>query len=448
MASNTPASVRNLVIYEIYVRNHTPAGTFAAVEADLPRIRSMGVDVIWLMPIHPIGQLNHKGTLGCPYSIQDYRNVNPEYGTLDDFQRLVQRAHDLGLQVWIDVVYNHTSHDSVLVQGHPEFFHQDANGMPYTTVPEWDDIIDLTHPSPELTRYLIDSLLLWSRLGVDGFRCDVASVVPVEFWLQARQEVAQVNPQTLWLAESTDVVFTARRRVEGLFAATDSELFAAFDILYQYDIWPVMQRAVQGKVPVARLLDLLRYQEAIYPLNYAKMRYVENHDNWRIMRLAPNREQALAWTAFMAFCKGPFLIYGGQETGTAHLPSLFDIDKISWNDRPLQDFLTRLAQLKKHPAQLGGQFVIPHTEPLIQAAWQLPDAAPGLYGLFNVANHRHPVTVPLPDGDYPDLLNGGSVLVQHGQLNLSTPAAILSTGVLPALKHYSSELMDLYQPQY
>ena len=155
MAKDTPASFRNLVIYEIYVRNHGPNGTFADVEADLERIRALGVDVIWFMPIHPIGKLNKKGSLGCPYSIQDYRGVNPEYGTRQDFKRLIEKAHALGLKVMIDVVYNHTAHDSVLVKEHPEYFHQDAEGKPVTTVPDWSDVIDLKHPHPGLTEYLV-----------------------------------------------------------------------------------------------------------------------------------------------------------------------------------------------------------------------------------------------------------------------------------------------------
>lgn len=159
MATNSPKNLRNLVIYEIYVRNHSAEGTFNAVTSDLPRIRQMGVDVVWLMPIHPIGQLNKKGSLGCPYSIQDYRQVNPEYGSMEDFERLCQAAHTLGLKVMIDVVYNHTSHDSLLVQEHPDWYHQDANGQPVTTVPEWSDVIDLVYDhNPKLWDYQIESL--------------------------------------------------------------------------------------------------------------------------------------------------------------------------------------------------------------------------------------------------------------------------------------------------
>ena len=151
MATDTPSSYRNLVIYEIYVRNHGVNGKFQDVEKDLPRLHTLGVDVLWFMPIHPIGVVNKKGSLGCPYSIRDYREVNPEYGTKDDFSRLVQKTHEMGMKVMIDVVYNHTAHDSVLVQLHPEYFHQDENGNPVTTVPEWSDVIDLKHPNPELT---------------------------------------------------------------------------------------------------------------------------------------------------------------------------------------------------------------------------------------------------------------------------------------------------------
>ena len=194
MALDTPLDYRNLVIYSIYVRNHGPNGTFTDVEADLERIQSMGVDVIWFMPIHPIGKVQKKGSLGCPYSISNYREVNPEYGTREDFARLILKAHSLGLRVMIDVVYNHTAHDSILVSEHPEWYHQDESGRPITTVPEWSDVIDLKHPNADLSSYLIETLQGWAKFGVDGFRCDVASLLPEEFWVAARQAVAQVKP--------------------------------------------------------------------------------------------------------------------------------------------------------------------------------------------------------------------------------------------------------------
>jgi glycosidase len=396
LAQDTPKHYRNLVLYEVYVRNHGPNGTFADVEADLPRIQSMGVDVVWFMPIHPIGKLNKKGKLGCPYSIADYRAVNPEYGTRADFSRLIERAHTLGLKVMIDVICNHTAHDSVLVRDFPDWFHQDATGKRVTTVPAWSDVIDLKHPNPALSDYLVETLRMWAELGVDGFRCDVASLLPLDFWLRAREAVAEVKPDVIWLAESVHASWVAERRAAGLPTLSDGELYRAFDMTYDYDIWPIWQAAVEGEVEPARYLEMLRFQDCIYPANYVKMRCVENHDQPRIMALAPSQAQALAWTAFAAFNRGAFLIYGGQESGATHTPSLFDVDKVAWGDYPLQPFLTRLAQLKKDLAQMEGEFALLQTDPAIQAAWIHPEGK--LFGLFNTQASTGKVPVCLPDG--------------------------------------------------
>lgn len=440
MASDTPSNYRNLVIYEIYVRNHTLKGTFIDVERDLHRLHTLGVDVLWFMPIHPIGELNKKGSLGCPYSIRDYREVNPEYGTQGEFSHLIQQAHELGMKIMIDVVYNHTAHDSVLVKEHPEYFHQDRNGNPVTTVPEWSDVIDLKHPDAELTRYLIEALRGWVQLGVDGFRCDVASLLPLDFWMQARAELANEKPDIIWLAESVQANFIATRRSQNLTALSDSELYQAFDITYDYDIWPIWQLAVQGKVPVRRYIEMLRYQDCIYPENYIKMRCVENHDQARIMRLAPSRAQGMAWMAFEAFNKGPFLIYAGQESGVKHTPSLFEIDKVEWSDYNLQPFLTHLAKLKKDPAQVDGKFIVMQADPAIQAAWEYPGK--GLYGIFNTSGKAGYIMVNLPDGTYRDILNDGQVLVRGGKILLPDAAAIVRFSDPILLRPAYSELMD------
>jgi len=442
MAHDTPQSCRNLVIYEIYVRNHGPHGTFEDVEADLPRIRAMGVDVVWFMPIHPIGQVKRKGKLGCPYSIADYREVNPEYGTKADFAHLIEQAHSLGLKVMIDVVYNHTAHDSVLVREHPEWFHQDEQGVPMTTVPEWSDVIDLKHPNEGLSAYLIETLQGWARLGVDGFRCDVASLLPEEFWVNARRAVAHVKPGVIWLAESVHAAFVVARRADGLIGISDSELYRAFDLTYDYDICSIWQTAVVGKVPVARYLEMLRFQDGIYPANFVKMRCVENHDQPRIMKLAPSRSQALAWTAFEAFNKGAFLIYGGQESAATHTPSLFDVDKVPWGNYELQPFLTTLANLKKDPAMVSGQLALLESEPAIQATWHWPGA--GLYGVFNTGAAKGQVDVRLADGSYTDLLSGASVSVKHSRVAMPDSALVVRYSGEIELKPFRSDLLDYY----
>ena len=172
MAQNTDPRLQNQVIYSIYVRAHTPEGTFRAVIPDLDRIKALGVDIIWFMPIHPIGVKGKKGSMGCPYANRDYRSVNPEYGTMDDFKMLCEEIHQRGMKVMIDVVYNHTSPDSVLWETHPEFFYKRPDGTPGNHVGEWYDVIDLDYNVPELWDYQVESLTQWAKI-VDGYRCVV-----------------------------------------------------------------------------------------------------------------------------------------------------------------------------------------------------------------------------------------------------------------------------------
>ncbi len=442
MAKDTPLSYRSLVIYEVYVRNHGPLGKFSEVEADLARIRALGVDVLWFMPIHPIGAVARKGTLGSPYSIADYREVNPEYGTKADFASLIEKAHAIGLKVMIDVVYNHTAHDSNLVADHPDWYHQDVAGKPYTTVPEWSDIIDLNHPNAELDQYLVDTLVGWVKFGVDGFRCDVASLLPEEFWVTARAACAEVNPNTLWLAESVHAGFVGGRRQVGLTAISDSEVYRGFDMTYDYDIFPIWQAAVRGAEPVSRYLEMVRLQECIYPVNYVKMRCAENHDQPRIHLLAPIREQALAWTAFEAFNKGAFLIYDGQEAAARHTPNLFENDKIEWGTYELTSFLTTLAKLKKDPAVTAGVFTISAAEPAIVAEWEAIDAC--LLGIFNVQSQSGSIVLDLPDGEYEDVLNGGKLTVKEGKADLPVSAAILRYSLPVGMRWFASTLFDFH----
>ena len=404
------------------MRSHSTEAAFSGVTADLPRIRQMGVDVVWLMPIHPIGREARKGSLGSPYAIADYRAINPEYGSAEDFAVLVARARELGLRVMIDVVYNHTAADARLLWEHPEWHHRDAAGRPVTTVPEWSDVIDLNYDAPALWEYQIETLRRWVQAGVDGFRCDVASLVPVAFWEEARQAVAAVNPDVLWLAESVHLSFVRGRRRAGLRAHADGELYRAFDITYDYDIWPQWEVAVADPDQVSRYLETLRFQDGIYPANYAKLRCVENHDQPRVMaRTSPH--QARAWTALAAFNKGPFLIYAGQESAVRHTPSLFEREPVAWGDYTLQPFLTRLAALKKEPPLRTGNLYWLASDPAVLGLWQAEGE--GLLGLFNVAGRDGALAVPLPDGRYTDLLTGDDLEVRRGQAALPSAAAIL-----------------------
>ena len=348
---DTDKSLRNLVIYSVYVRNHTPEGTFRALEADLPRIKALGTDMIWLMPIHPIGVEGKKGSLGCPYSISDYRAVNPAYGSFDDFRHLVDSIHALGMKCIIDVVYNHTSHDAVLLSEHPEFYWRKADGSFGNRFGDWADVYDLDYNNRDLWDYQAESLMFWAGI-VDGFRCDVASLVPPAFWAYARARVAEVNPSCFWLGETVHRSFVTAARKEGLAIWTDSQMFEVFDAEYQYDIHEKFCACFENKVPFETALpfyiDALNAQEFIYPENYLKLRFLENHDNRRFASFCPDEERRRQWLRFMFFQKGPMLIYAGQEFSCTQTPSLFEKGPFDRSGEDISRLIADLAAEKKN----------------------------------------------------------------------------------------------------
>ena len=347
MAVSTDPRLQNQVIYSIYVRNHTPEGTFRAVIPDLDRIRALGADIIWLMPIHPIGVQGKKGTLGCPYANRDYRTVNPEYGTMEDLQALVDAIHARGMKCMIDVVYNHTSPDSVHYTEHPEYFYHDRNGKPGNKIGDWADVIDLDYTQPGLWKYLTDTLVMWAGM-VDGFRCDVASFVPLEFWQQARAAVAARNPDCIWLAETVHQSYGCMARRRGVYSALDYDEFSAFDLEYEYDVREAFDKYLQGKIVLSHYLDMLNFQEAIYPANYNKMRFLENHDQPRICSYVKDERALRNYTAYLYFLKGTTLIYAGQEFENDHTPSLFEREPIDRaTGRDLSELLRRLSEVKR-----------------------------------------------------------------------------------------------------
>ena len=323
MAQNTDPRLQNQVIYSVYVRNHTPEGTFRAVIPDLDRIKSLGTDIVWFLPIHPIGEAGKKGSLGCPYANRDYRTVNPAYGTMEDFQALVDAIHARGMKCMIDVVYNHTSPDSVLFQEHPEFFYHGPDGRPGNKMGDWSDVIDLDYSHPGLWDYLVETLVGWARI-VDGFRCDVASFVPLKFWERARAEVAKVNPDCVWLAETVHLGFGCLARRNGIPSTLDYDAYAAFDLEYEYDIREVFDKYLRGEIALSHYLDMLNYQEGAYPAGYNKLRFLENHDQPRIASFVRDEAALRNYTAMLYFLKGTTLLYAGQEFENDHLPSLFE----------------------------------------------------------------------------------------------------------------------------
>ena len=416
MAVNTDPRLQNQVIYSIYVRSHTEEGTFRAVIGDLDRIRALGTDIIWLMPIHPIGVEGKKGTLGCPYANRDYRTVNPAYGTMDDFKALVSEIHAHGMKCIIDVVYNHTSPDSVLYAEHPEFFYRGKNGKPGNKMGDWADVIDLDYTNRDLWKYLTDTLVMWAGI-VDGFRCDVASFVPLEFWQQARKAVAKVNPDCIWLAETVHLSYGCLARRLGIYSALDFDEFSAFDLEYEYDIREAFDRYLQGKCVLSDYLDRLNVQEGMYPANYNKMRFLENHDQPRICSYVKDEQALENFTAYLYFLKGTTLIYAGQEFENDHTPSLFEREPIDRaTGRDLSALLRRLYGVKQ---RFGCKdwFRADADDENDIAVLQRGGDGRRFVGVFSLKAKSASVKVDAPDGSYENLIDGSTVAVQGGTLS-------------------------------
>ncbi|CAF4288087.1 unnamed protein product, partial [Rotaria sordida] len=232
--------------------------------------------------------------------------INPEHGNLDGFRHLVSEIHRQGMRLMLDIVFRHTSHDCPWVKQHPEWYLRDDKGNPIAIVSEWTDILDLKFDGNEKTLWieLIDILKYWCQLGVDGFRMDVASGVTMNFWRQARYEVSNSYPNCIWLAESTRLPYIEGHRAKREIVNTDSSLYEAFDICYDYDMYGVWRAAIAGAIPIKSYLEMIRLQTTIYPSDFIKLRFLENHDQQRAAYIfRDNRFKALAWTAFNAFNK-------------------------------------------------------------------------------------------------------------------------------------------------
>ena len=415
MAANTDPRLQNQVIYSIYVRSHTQEGTFLSVIPDLDRIKALGTDIIWFMPIHPIGVQGKKGSLGCPYANRDYREVNPAYGTMEDFRRLVDEIHQRGMKCIIDVVYNHTSPDSVLYSQHPEWFYKTPEGRPGNKIGDWSDVIDLDYSQRGLWDYQIESLCRWAEI-VDGFRCDVASFLPVEFWLQAREAVEKVRPGCIWLAESVHRSFGCWARRQGIYSAKDTELYAAFDMEYEYDIREVFDDYLQGKARLSQYLDMLNFQEAVYPDNYNKLRFLENHDQPRIASLIQEESDLVNYTAMLYFLKGTTLLYAGQEFENTHLPSLFErepFDRHTGHD--LSGLLARLHTIKQGFGSCDDFSAAGDDEKDI-AVMERSGSAGHFVGVFSLRSRSGEVALDVPDGSYENRIDGSTVDVKNGSL--------------------------------
>ena len=319
-------------IYEVNIRQYTVEGTFKAFEKHLPRIKDMGIDIVWLMPITPISQLNKKGILGSYYACSSYTKINPEFGTTSDFKDLVDTAHTLGMKVIIDWVANHTGSQHEWMQENPSWFAQDASGK-FTERNGWDDVVDLNFDNPSMRIALIDAMEFWvSQFNIDGFRCDMAHLVPLDFWIAARTNLEKTKI-LYWLAECEDIAY-----------------HQVFDTSYAWAWMHASEKVGKGEDGLHEVYNVL-HQYAQYPKGAFKLFFTSNHDenSWNGTEYEKYGVAAKAWAVFTQTWNGQPLIYSGQELPNQKRLAFFDKDQIEWtNELPrLHNFYKTLLTARK-----------------------------------------------------------------------------------------------------
>lgn len=421
-------TLRNQFIYQIFVRNYSQEGTLNKVTEDLDRIKDLGVDVVYFMPLQPIGELGRKGKYGSPYAIKDYKAISPDLGTLDDFKALIKTAHSKGLKVMLDIVFHHSAPDHHWTHEHPEFYVW-KNGKLSNKIGDWSDIADFEYDNnPKLIEALHDVLDYWVEMGLDGFRFDVASVIPAEFYEYSFPKLREKNPNLIMLAESVHHSFLNFIRFHGYTGLSDAELYKYFDVLYDYDAHEAFMGYLREGKPLENMNHMMRIQEYIYPANYVKARNVENHDNPRIRYYTQSDEKTLQWLGFVFFAKGMAFLNNGFETGTDNLNLLFEKDPIDLT-KIKEDWVAmikKLAQMKKDPlfAQDSGYKIVSHTQDVIHLEYHTADEI--RVGIFNVGANRGILTVDLPEGTYVDYLTGKSFLLRFSSIELMDHPLIFS----------------------
>ena len=415
------------VIYQVFVRNETEEGTFKALENKLESIKEKGCDILYIMPISPIGKKGRKGSLGSPYAIKDYEAINEEYGTLEDFKSLIDKTHKLGMKIMMDIVFNHTSRDSVLIDKHEEFYYHDKDGKLGNRVGDWSDVYDLDLNKECTQDYLISVLKLYESWGVDGFRFDVASFLPAAFYHKVK---ANLNSNTIMLAEAVDGNFLLDARITGREVLSNDELFEnGFDMCYHYANWHFFSEFLNN-----RTLENLSIYKATLEMEQASIRQdgliiraIENHDRTRICGYKGSDNFHKSLLAYSLFTQGAAFVYSGEESKESHTPSLFDKETITFKniDEDYYNFYLKNIELKKRDINTK----------LIQSSFS-QDKEMGLkvtnyysddykeLGLFPMDDDNVLfVNIELKDGTYQNLL-GGYIEVRNKTILTSKPLII------------------------
>ena len=341
-----PAWSRHAVIYEVNVRQYTPEGTIAALQPHLPRLKALGVDILWVMPVQPIGKKNRKGILGSYYSISDYTAVNPELGTLGDFKTFVNAAHAQGMKVILDWVANHTAFDHPWITQHKDYYITRADGTIINARDneghdtDWTDVAALNYGNAAMRGAMIADMRWWlDNTRIDGFRCDVAGGVPLDFWVAARRVLRRSRPDLFMLAESED-----------------PRLHAAFDMTYGWEFHHLLNDIAQGKKTTAALDSYFARQDSLFGRDSYRMYFTSDHDenSWNgseFERMGANHIPAFVLSATVK--NSMPLLYTGQEVSVKKRLRFFEKDTVNWSGPSLASFYHALFDLKHHEEALA-----------------------------------------------------------------------------------------------
>jgi glycosidase len=382
-------------IYEVNLRQYTREGTFAAFSREMPRLRDMGIEVLWFMPITPISMARRKGVLGSYYACSDYTAINPEFGTLDDFKQLVRSAHEMGFRVIIDWVANHTGWDHCWTREHPDFYRKNQEGQFYEAH-GWEDVIDLNYDNPALRQAVIEAMRFWVReTGIDGFRCDMAMLVPLEFWREARTALDKLKKELFWLAECEEIAY-----------------HEVFDATYTWKLLHKMEAVWKKEAGLEGLDEVLQYYDTMFPPDAIRAFFTSNHDENSHSGSEYERmgDAAKAFAVLCCTWNGLPLIYSGQELPNTKRLLFFEKDFIEWTGQyALHEFYKTLLGLRKRNPALRAADPSVTTERLLHTR---SDDRAGCYAFMRRAGESEvlvvlnfsAVSLSLPVGEL--LLNG------------------------------------------
>lgn len=424
--------LKRSVIYQAFVRNETEEGTIRAFLPFLSSIEELGADILYLLPVQKIGKVGRKGSLGSPYAIQDYEQINPELGSWEDYRALVDEAHHRGLKVMQDIVYNHMSRDSVYLLKHPEWFYRDERGNVANRIGDWSDVIDLDHRAEGLDDELIRILEEFQRIGVDGFRFDAASLILPTFFAKAK---GRLGHGMIFLAECVDTPFLLQARGRGIPAWSNGELAAAgMDLFYPYGsrlAWDMYRQSEFSPSNLNAFKIALSLEEANLPKDVYVTMAIENHDRDRIASYSDDPIVVRNIQAFSFFNRGPAFVYSGEEFGEKRLPSLFDKDVIPLKKggEKTRGFFQKLIRWKRRKEN---EDLLSTSYPLTKDDYLLlvNHARKGEgYGLFAFDGKRHKVSPrEVPIGSYVDELSEERIDVGEEGLRFREPRYLRRMG--------------------